>query len=59
MPEIQDDIEELKKKNEELKKKNVTKDATIKESFKKPIEIKSPEEDEDTTDWYDKNIRYC
>ena len=41
------------------KKKNVTKDATIKESFKKPIEIKSPEEDEDTTDWYDKNIRYC
>ena len=40
------------------KKKNVAKDAIIKESIKKPIEIKSPEEDKNTTDypnWFDRN----
>ena len=33
----------------------ITKDATFKESIKKPIEIKSLEEDENTTDLFDKN----
>ena len=51
--------EQLKKENEQLKKKkNVAKDAIIKESIKKPIEIKSPEEDKNTTDypnWFDRN----
>ena len=32
--------------DEQLRKNNVTKDITIKESIKKPIEIKSPKEDE-------------
>ena len=51
--------EQLKKENEQLKKKkNVAKDAIIKESIKKPIEIKSPEEDKNMTDypnWFDRN----
>ena len=51
--------EQLKKENEQLKKKNsVAKDAIIKGSIKKPIEIKSPEEDKNTTDypnWFDRN----
>ena len=42
-----------KEQNEQLKKKNV--DAKIKESVEKPIEIKSPEEDKNTTDWFDRN----
>ena len=46
MPEIQDDIEELKKENKESIK--------IK-SLEEWIEIKSLKEDENTTDWYDKN----
>ena len=50
MPEIQDDIEKLKKENEEPKKiKNSEK------STEKAIEIKSPKEDENTTNWFDKN----
>ena len=50
MPEIQDDIEKLKKENEEPKKiKN------SEESTEKAIEIKSPKEDENTTNWFDKN----
>ena len=49
MPEIQDDIEKLKKENEEPKKiKN------SEESTEKAIEIKSPK-DENTTNWFDKN----
>ena len=36
---------QLKEENEQLRKNNVTKDATIKESIKKPVEIKSPKED--------------
>ena len=50
--------EQLKKQNEQLRKNNVTKDATIKESIKKPIEIKSLKKDVNTTDypnWLDKN----
>ena len=45
--------------NEQLRKNNVVKDAEIKESIEKPKEIKSPEEDKNTTDsypnWFDKN----
>ena len=41
------------------KKNKVVKDANIKESIEKPKEIKSPEEDRNTTDsypnWFDKN----
>ena len=47
--------EKLRKENEQLRKNNVVKDATIKESIEKPIEIKSPEEDKNTTNWFDKN----
>ena len=51
--------EKLRKENEQLRKNNVVKDAEIKESIEKPIEIKSPEEDKNTTDydpnWFDKN----
>ena len=46
---------QLRKENEQLRKNNVVKDITIKE----PIEIKSPEEDKNTTDnhpnWFDRN----
>ena len=49
MPEIQDDIEKLKKENEPKKIKN------SEESTEKAIEIKSPKEDENTTNWFDKN----
>ena len=51
--------EKLRKENEQLRKNNVVKDAEIKESIEKPIEIKSPEEDKNTIDyypnWFDKN----
>ena len=47
--------EKLRKENEQLRKNNVVKDAEIKESIEKPIEIKSPEEDKNTTDWFDRN----
>ena len=47
--------EQLRKENEQLRKNNVDKDATIKESIEKPIEIKSPEEDKNMTNWFDKN----
>ena len=50
--------EQLRKENEQLKKKNVTKDATIKESIKRSIEIKNPKDDinmKDYPDWLDKN----
>ena len=51
--------EQLRKENEQLRKNNVVKDAEIKESIEKPKEIKSPEEDKNTTDsypnWFDKN----
>ena len=49
--------EQLRKENEQLRKNNVN--AKVKESIEKPIEIKSPEEDKNTTDydpnWFDKN----
>ena len=52
----------LRKENEQLRKrkwaikKNIVKDSEIKESKEKPKEIKSPEEDKNTTDcnWFDK-----
>ena len=51
--------EKLRKENEQLRKNNVVKDATVKESIKKPVEIKSPKEDKNTTDyypnWFDRN----
>ena len=51
--------EQLRKENEQLRKSNVVKDAEIKESIEKPKEIKSLEEDKNTTDsypnWFDKN----
>ena len=49
--------EQLKKENKQLKK-NIAKNVTIKESIKKPMEIKSPKEDKNTTDypnWFDRN----
>ena len=51
--------EQLRKENEQLRKNNVVKDAEIKESIEKSIEIKSPKEDKNTADsypnWFDKN----
>ena len=51
--------EQVRKENEQLRKNNVVKDAEIKESIEKPKEIKSLEEDKNTTDsypnWFDKN----
>ena len=44
--------EKLRKENEQLRKNNVVKDAEIKESTEKPTQIKSPEEDKNTTDYY-------
>ena len=56
---LKEENEQLRKENEQLRKNNVVKDAEIKESIEKPIEIKSPEEDKNTTDydpnWFDKN----
>ena len=50
---------QLKEENEQLRKNNAVKDATIKESIEKPIEIKSPKEDKYTADnypnWFDRN----
>ena len=43
----------MKKWKWTIKKKNV--DVKIKESVEKPIEIKSLEEDKNTTDWFDRN----
>ena len=42
---LKEENEQLRKENEQFRKNNVTKDATIKESIKKPMEIKSPKED--------------
>ena len=51
--------DQLRKENEQLRKNNVVKDAEIKESTEKPTQIKSPEEEKNTTDyypnWFDKN----
>ena len=59
MPEIQDDIEELKKENKEPMKIKSSEESTKKaikiKSPEESIEIKSPEKDENTTNWYDKN----
>ena len=59
MPEIQDDIEEFKKENKEPMKIKSSEESTKKaikiKSPEESIEIKSPEKDENTTNWYDKN----
>ena len=59
MPELQGDIEEFKKENKELMKIKSSEESTKKAiKIKNPeesIEIKSPEKDENTTNWYDKN----
>ena len=56
---LKEENEQLRKENEQLRKNNVVKDATIKESIKKPLEIKSLKEDKNTTDyypnWFDRN----
>ena len=56
---LKEENEQLKEENEQLRKNNVAKDATIKEPIEKPIEIKSPKEDKNTTDnypnWFDRN----
>ena len=56
---LRNENEKLRKENEKLRKNNVVKDAEIKESIEKPKEIKSPEEDKNTThsypNWFDKN----
>ena len=56
---VRKENEQLRKENEQLRKNNVVKDATIKEPIEKPIEIKSPKEDKNTTDnypnWFDRN----
>ena len=44
--------EKLRKENEQSREDNVIKDAEIKESIEKPKDIKSLEEDENTTDSY-------
>ena len=38
---LKEENDQLRKENEQLRKNNVTKDATIKESINKPMEIKS------------------
>ena len=50
LPEIQYDIEELKKENKESMKIKISEEST-----EESIEIKSPKEDENATDWFDKN----
>ena len=62
MPKIQDGIKKLKKENEEsieIKSSEVLAEKAIEikspKEEKKPIKIKSVEENENTTDWYDKN----
>ena len=45
--------EKVRKENEHLRKNNV--DAKIKKSIEKLTEIKSLEEDKNTTDWFDRN----
>ena len=56
---LKEEKEQLRKENEQLRKNNKVKDATIKESKKKPMEIKILKEDKNTTDyhpnWFDKN----
>ena len=55
MPEIQDDIEELKKENKESMKIKISDESMKIKISEESIEIKSPKKDENTTDWYDKN----
>ena len=62
MPKIQDGIKKLKKENEEsieIKSSEVLAEKAIEikspKEDKKTIKIKSVEENENTTDWYDKN----
>ena len=56
---LKEENKQLRKGNEQLRKNNIAKDVTIKESRKKSMEIKSPKEDKNTTDyypnWLDKN----
>ena len=56
MPEIQDDTEESTKKATEIKSSEESTKKVIEiKSSEESMEIKSPKEDENTTDWYDKN----
>ena len=51
---LKEENEQLTKENEQIRKNNVAKDGTIKESIKKPMEIKNPKEDKNMTDYYHK-----
>ena len=64
IPEIQDDIKELKKENkksikikiaEEPKEIKTSEEPKEIKNSEEPKEIKSPKEDDNTTDWFDKN----
>ena len=62
MPEIHtfilmpDGIEELKKESIKIKSPEESTEKTIEiKNLEESIEIKIPKEDENTTDWYDKN----
>ena len=59
MLETQDDIEDLKKENKKSMKIKSPEESTKKaieiKSPEKSIETKSPEKDENTTNWCDKN----
>ena len=63
LPEMQDDIKELKKENEESMKIKISEELTeesmkiniSEQSTEESIEIKGPKKDENTTNWYDKN----
>ena len=56
---LQKENEQLRKDNKELRKNNIVNDSEVKGSVEKPIRIKSPEEDKNSTDsypnWFDKN----
>ena len=57
--ELRKENKKLKKENEQLRKNKAVKDVEIKESIKKPKEMKSFEENKNTTDfypnWFDRN----
>ena len=49
---LKEENKKVRKENEQLRKNNVVTDAETKESIEKPKEIKSPEENKNTTDSY-------
>ena len=49
---MKEENEQLRKENEQLRKNSIAKNVEIQESIKEPIEIKGPQEDKNTTDYY-------